>query len=329
MTILICGLGSIGRRHLQNLQALGYKNVVLLRSGKSTLADDDLIDLPVEWDLARALDRWRPEAVIVANPTSLHMGVAIPAAESGSHLFIEKPVSHNLEKIEELRTAVTEGGGQVLMGFQFRFNPGLQAVKRMLEEHVIGRPISVRAHWGEYLPDWHPWEDYRTSYSARADLGGGVVLTLCHPFDYLRWLLGEVDGVRAEFGERSGLGLEVEDTAEIIMTFVDGPLISVHLDYNQRPPRHDLEIIGSEGTIRWDSKDSDVHFWTVEKQGWSCLPAPEGFTRNDMFLAEMRHFLQVISGKAAPLCTLEDGIRALKIALAVHKSGAEGGLVKP
>ena len=70
MTILICGLGSIGRRHLQNLQALGYEDIVLLRTGKSTLPDGDLVDLPVERDIARALDRWQPEAVVVANPTS-------------------------------------------------------------------------------------------------------------------------------------------------------------------------------------------------------------------------------------------------------------------
>jgi predicted dehydrogenase len=97
---------------------------------------------------------------------------------------------------------------------------------------AIGRPISARSHWGEYLPAWHPWEDYRDSYSARADLGGGVVLTLCHPFDYLRWFFSEIESLSAETARSDALGLNVEDFAEAILAFKDGPYASVHLDYN-------------------------------------------------------------------------------------------------
>ncbi|TET81643.1 MAG: Gfo/Idh/MocA family oxidoreductase, partial [Anaerolineales bacterium] len=323
MRFIICGLGSIGRRHLRNLMALGQHDVILYRTGKSTLPDDELSGLQVEYDLATALDRWQPDAVVVANPTSMHLEAAIPAAEAGCHLLIEKPISHSLEGIDNLRTGLKTGGGRALVGFQFRFHPGLIAAKRLLEDEAVGRPISVRAHWGEYLPDWHPWEDYRLSYSARADLGGGVVLTLCHPFDYLGWIFGEVMTVKAEVGSISDLGLEVEDTAEITLTFKNGPLASVHLDYNQRPASHWLEIIGNKGTIRWDNADGVVHWWSTEKAGWQMIPAPKDFERNTMFLHEMRHFLNIIVGKEQPICSLEDGIRALEIALAVKRAALE------
>jgi predicted dehydrogenase len=326
MKILIAGLGSIGRRHLHNLLALGEQDILLYRTHLSTLPEADLADLPVETDLAAALAH-SPQAVIVSNPTSLHLDVAIPAAEAGCHLFLEKPVSHSLERVDELQAAVKRGGGQVYVGYQFRFHPGLQQVQRLLTEGAIGRPLSVRAHWGEYLPGWHPWEDYRQGYSARADLGGGVIFTLCHPLDYLRWLFGDVAELWAFAGQIGDLELQVEDIAEIGLRFSRGLLGSVHLDYNQRPPTHRLEIIGTQGTLRWDNADGAVRLYRVSLGQWEVFPAPEGFERNHLFLAQMRHFLEVASGIATPLCTLEDGIRALQLALAAHTSQNQGIIV--
>lgn len=323
--ILIAGLGSIGRRHLRNLRALGWEDLVLYRTGRSTLPDDELQGLPVERDLEQALERWRPVAVVVANPTALHLHVALPAAEAGCHLLLEKPISHTREGVDRLQAAVARSGSRVLVGFQFRFHPALQQARRLLQEGAIGRPVTARVHWGEYLPDWHPWEDYRKGYSARADLGGGVVLTLCHPFDYLRWLLGEVETVWGWTGRLGDLDLEVEDTAEALLRFGSGALASVHLDYLQRPPTHRLEVVGTEGTLRWDYADGTVRWWREGVREWEETAPPPGFERNDMFLAEMRHFLAVVEGRETPACTLEDGVAALDICLAVLQSGQEGG----
>lgn len=331
MKVLIAGLGSIGRRHFRNLLALGERDILLYRTHRSTLPDDDLAGFPVETDLAAALAS-RPDAVIVSNPTALHLDVAIPAARAGCHLFLEKPLSHSLERIDELRAALEVGGGQAFTGFQFRFHPGLHTAKNLLDNGAIGRPLSVRSHWGEWLPGWHPWEDYRQGYSARADLGGGVLLTLCHPFDYLRWLLGEVTALWAFSARLSDLELQVEDTAEVGLRFGSaagrGAVIgSLHLDYNQRPPAHHLEITGATGTLRWDNADGAVALYRAESGEWEIFPAPAGFERNDLFLAQMRHFRDVVAGAAAPLCTLEDGIRAMELALAAQTSQNEGRLI--
>ncbi len=323
--ILIAGFGSIGRRHFRNLRALGEEDFVFLRSRRSTLPDDEIVAYPAETTLEAALAH-RPEAVIVSNPTALHLDVAIPAARAGCHLFLEKPLSHSLARLDELQDAIADGGGRVLVGFQFRYHPGLRQVKTWLAEGAIGRPLSVRAHWGEYLPGWHPWEDYRRGYSARKDLGGGVILTLCHPLDYLRWLLGEVTGLWAFIGQESDLELEVEDNAEIGLRFAGGALGTVHLDYNQRPPSHRLEIIGTQGTIRWDNADGAARLWRVDSSTWEVVLPPDGFERNDLFHAQMRHFLAVTRGEETPRCTLEDGIRALELALAAHESARAGRL---
>ena len=201
MKFLIAGLGSIGRRHFRNLIALGEKDIVLLRSHHATLSDDELTGYPVETNLDEALKKHKPDAVIVSNPTALHLDVAIPSAKAGCSILMEKPISHSLDRIDQLESALRQGGGQLLVGFQFRFHPTLQKATQLLKENVIGKPLSFHVQWGEYLPNWHPWEDFKNSYAARPDLGGGVILTLTHPLDYLRMLFGEVDSLWA-FTER-------------------------------------------------------------------------------------------------------------------------------
>ena len=275
-------------------------------------------------DLQAALDQ-RPDAAIIANPTALHLETAIPAAQAGCHLLLEKPISHTTQGLPALRQAVQQGGGQVLVGFQFRFHPGLGQLAAWIAQDAIGRPLSFRAHWGEYLPDWHPWEDYRQGYSARSDLGGGVILTLSHPLDYLRWLLGEVDRLWAFAAKSGALEIDVEDTAEIGLRFQNGAIGSVHLDYNQRPPAHTLEIIGTRGSLNWDNRDGCACLYQAGRRAWQRLSPEEllglerPFERNDLFLAEMRHFLAVARREVQPACSLEDGVAALRLALAARQ----------
>lgn len=326
MKFLIAGFGSTGRRHMRNLLALGERDILFYRTSRSTLLTDELDGFTVETNLEAALDH-RPDAVIVTNPTALHLDVAIPAAARGCHILMEKPIAESTERIPALRQALETGGGAFLTGFQFRFHPGLQQVARWLQEGAIGRPCAARVQWGEYLPGWHPWEDYRKSYSARKDLGGGVVLTLCHPFDYLRWFFGEAQSLWAFTGRLGDLDLDVEDIAQIGIRFATGALGTVHLDYLRQPPTHCLEITGTQGVIRWDNADGSARLWSAGTGEWQVVPLPDGFERNDLFLAEMRHFIAVVRGEAQPLCTLEDGVRALEISLAALASSRQGEMI--
>jgi len=326
MKFLIAGFGSIGRRHLRNLRTLGESDIILLRSHKSTLPDDEITGLPVETDIIAALAH-KPDAVIISNPTALHLDVAIPAAKAGCAILMEKPVSHSLDRLDEFKQAVKTGGAGVLMGYQFRFHPGLRQVKTWLADGLIGRPLSFRAQWGEYLPNWHPWEDYRASYTARQDLGGGVVVTLSHPIDYLRWLLGDVKSLWAFSGRLSDLEIQVEDFAEIGMQFANGVTGSLHVDYYQQPPSHTLEITGTAGRITWDNADGTARLFQAETGKWQEVNMPANFDRNDLFIAETKHFLDIVQKKAEPVCSLADGEAALKLCLAVHESAASGQMV--
>lgn len=339
MKFLIVGLGSIGRRHFRNLIALGEKDIVLLRTRKGTLPDDELAGYPVETDLREALKTHKPEAVIVANPTSMHLDVAIPAAGASCHILLEKPVSHSLERLDILQKTSEKTGSKILVGFQFRYHPALSKARELIQFNALGKLLTVHAHWGEYLPQWHPWEDYRQSYAARAKLGGGVIVTLTHPLDYLRYLLGEVECLWSFNGHVSPLELDVDDVAEIGLKFTNGAVGGVHVNYFQRPPIHRLEIVGMNGTLRWDNADGILYLYKSPAPFGSysdnppapvleSFSPPEGFERNQLFVAQTRHFIEVVRGESEPRCTLEDGIQALRLALAAYQSQETGQMVR-
>jgi predicted dehydrogenase len=155
-----------------------------------------------------------------------------------------------------------------------------------------------------------------------------VVNTLSHPLDYVRWLFGEGITLSAVTGQISDLELDVEDLAEIILKFKDGCVGSIHLDYFQRPPAHWLEVNCEKGHIHWDNDPGRAHVYRVDRDEWENLELPVDFERNDLFLAEMRHFLEVVAGKASPRVSLDDGVKALKLTEAVHRSAETGRRVQ-
>jgi predicted dehydrogenase len=265
--------------------------------------------------------------VIVSNPTALHLDVAIPAAEAGCSILLEKPISHSLERVHVLQEAVGRSKARILMGFQLRFHPCLARARQLMQAGRLGRVLSARVQFSEYLPAWHPWEDYRRGYAARADLGGGVLLTQCHSLDYLPWLAGTVSSVWGSLAKLSDLDLQVEDTAEIGIRFQNGALGSLHIDYAQQPPSHRVEIGGTLGRVECDLQAGTMRFYDVAGNGWEEHNVPEGWERNAMFVREIQNFLEVIRGKAEPACTLEDGVEVMRLIAAVRASHNTGRLI--
>lgn len=314
MKILITGLGSIGRRHLVNLHSLGFTDLHVLTQARCKLPLNDLPPFKTETDLEEALQH-KPDAVFVCNPSSLHLETALAAARQHCHIFIEKPLSHTLEGLDELRDLAEKNKLIIQTGFQFRFHGVFQKMKTAIDAGKIGTVVSAFAFYGEYLPDWHPWEDYRQSYSARSELGGGPILTLCHPLDYLRWLIGEVSQVAAIGGKQSRLEIDTEDNAIISLSFENGAVGAVCLDYISKPTRHSLIITGTEGSISWEATCQDAKIYCQDGRSFQIIQPGPFLDRNEMFRAETAHFMHCLQHQQQPACTLHDGIRALQIAL--------------
>jgi predicted dehydrogenase len=328
--VLVVGAGSVGSRHVRNLLALGAP-VSVYRYRQDL--NKELAGLGHEvrvFDSLEAALESRPEAVVIANRTDQHVAVALEAAARGFHLFIEKPLGLSLQGLARLSELVRERGLVVEVGCMMRLHPNLAAMARWLGEGRIGRPYFARAVVGQYLPDWRPTADYRQSYSARRDQGGGVLLDLIHELDLLGWWFGPVREVAAMLGGGGHLDISSEAIAQINLRFDSDVLAQVHMDYLRPGYHRSIEIVGEKGQLSWDSLTGVV---TVLAHGEGAAVAdvlPSTFERNDMFVAHMRHFLErVRGGGQAPVVSLEDGIATLRVALAAHQSSSSRLFVRP
>lgn len=335
MKVLFCGLGSIGQRHVRNLRALRGDSVEILayrRRGTSPVLNPDMTvragaDLETTYNIRSFADlndalAEQPDAVFVTNPNTLHLPVALAAARAGCHLFIEKPIADTTEGVEELIDLVERNGLTALVAYQFRFHPGLQRVKALIEEGRLGRLAAAHIVNGEHLPDWHPYEDYRETHPARRDLGGGCLRIQTHELDYALWLFGMPQRVYAVGGHLSRLEVDVEDSVSVLMRceHEGRPLpVHVHLDYLQRPPQRVCEVVGDAGKARYDYYAGQVEFHDLETRAVDRF-AFHDFDRNQMFVDELRHFLACLRGEERPIVDLREGLRSMRIAEAAHRS---------
>ena len=327
---LIVGLGSIGRRHLANLRLIDPAAHITVwhqhskRQGRTEpLSTADR----VVYRLEDALDT-KPDVALITNPASLHIETGLALAQKGIHLFIEKPLSNTLDGVDELLDLCRQRSLVLMVGYNFRFYRPLQVMRQALIEGRIRRPIALRAEVGQYLPDWRPGRNYRQSASARQELGGGAVLELSHELDYVRWLVGEVKTVSAQVGRLSDLEIDVEDTAEIILQFRNGAIGSVHLDMIQRPATRTCRIVGTEGALTWDGMSHRVRLFSTATNTWSDLRPAKAIEHNEMYVAELRHFLNCVKGNEVPIVSGEDGRRVLEIALAAKQSSQKRRVVE-
>lgn len=324
MKFLLCGIGSIGQRHYKNLVRLGH-TVGLFRSRRATtpfieafLLEQKKRGRPVKifYDLEEALRPGAFDGVFITNPSSLHMDTALRAAERGCHLFIEKPVSHNLKGVERLRKIVKRKKLKVMVGYNLRFHPLLRRMKRMVENGAIGRPLAAAATVGSSVEAWHPWEDYRASYASTERGGGGVVLTLSHELDYLYWFFGRPKRCLAIGGKRTPLRGDVDDLVKGLLEFPGGVCASVHLDYWQRPDERTFEVMGTEGKLVWDYYNPGLALIRRSPKAKKTVWRPRrGFDRNDTFLDEIREFTGAIRSGRQPEIDLNQGIDVLRVAL--------------
>lgn len=312
--ILIVGLGSIGRRHL--ILAREFFPQADIRILRHQSCDE----IPEAangcfYDLMHA-SAFGPQVTVIANPAPFHLKVARIMAEQGSHLLIEKPISHDVHGVNDILRMVTEHGIVASVGYNLRYHKSLLFFREMIHDGVIGKITSVRCEIGQYLPSWRPGTDYRTGVSARSDLGGGVLLELSHEFDYLRWVFGEIESVMAWLDKVSNLEIDVEDVAHLVMRFQskeDSPLIaSLNMDFIRHDTTRTCVAIGEIGTLKWDAVSGQVQSWNAGDEGW-CKLFECKHHRDDTYREEWENFINSIECGSLPCVTLEDGLAVLEI----------------
>lgn len=318
MKIGVLGCGSIGQRHIRNLVALGSSVAAHDPSAEQLAAAVALGAQPVT-DTGE-LFAGRPDAIFVCTPPAFHAEGLRAALGAGADVFVEKPIASDASGIDELIAEAERSKRIFAVGYNLRFHTGLRKAKALVDEGAIGRPLIVRAEFGQYLPDWRPTRDYREGYNASERLGGGVLLDQSHELDYVRWIFGEVRSVSAVVARVSDLAIDVEDTALLHVRLANGPLVEIHLDSVRRDYRRGCTVIGTEGTLEWDLR-SGVRLTTATGGREDFATAPD---INDMYVDEVRHFIECCTTRARPLVGGADGLRVLQITLAAKRAAAEG-----
>lgn len=314
MRIGVAGMGSAGSRHAR----------LLLELGHDVLGFDPVMAPPDGVARADSLDATiaAVDAVVIASPNSLHAGQALAALGAGKPVLVEKPLAVTAADAERVVDAAERAGVVCGVAMNLRFHPAVIELKRLLDTRVLGDARLVQTSFGYDLRLWHPDADYRRSYSARAELGGGIVLDAIHELDYLLWLLGPVATVVAETAHISDLELDVEDVAVAALRFESGAFGSVDLNFFEPAYRRGCVLVGSTGVARWDWRQGTV---AVSRAGADDSVASVNCDLLDTYRAELVDFLKAVDHGAKTRTTAREGLETVQLAEAIKTSASRGG----
>lgn len=324
--ILIVGLGSIGKRHLQLAREQFPKAEIKVLRHKTTEEVPDYSNGCLN-SIEDAI-QFAPQIAVVANPSTLHLPIAQALAEIGTHLLIEKPLSNSTEGVRKLIETCDVGQNTLFVGYNLRYSPSLKFFKEKVIDGIIGNTLSVRSEVGQYLPAWRPGSDYRVGVSASERLGGGVLLELSHELDYLQWVFGEIDWVRASLSRQSTLEIDVEDTAHLILGFTRRSEISqligsLNMDFIRHDETRVCTVLGDYGSLRWDGIAGVVSKLDKGESTWKEIFRHTP-TRNETYVEEWLDFIDCITTGNRPANSGMSSLRTLEVIESIRISAKTG-----
>ncbi len=320
--VLVIGLGSIGERHVKNLYNNGVKNISVLRRSKKKPRNVLESKFKTFYQLDSAL-KTMPTAAIIATPSSLHTKYLKKLISNKIPTLIEVPISNSLKGLEEIHRQAKKNNVPILVGHNLKFHPALKSIKKLISFNKLGRIYFSRSQFGEYLPDNHTWENFRKRYEARADLGGGVILTSIHEIDHAVWLFGPVQSVNC-ITKKSKFNLDVEEYAVIILEHLNGIVSEVQLDFISRAYVRSLQICGDKSYLDWNFKSNQVKFYDAKQKKWKIITKSKNSDVGLTYVEELKHFSDVIYRKVKPMTSFENSLHVLNVALMSLKSGKNG-----
>jgi predicted dehydrogenase len=316
-SVLVCGTGSIGQRHIKNLQSLNV-NVSAWRN-RSELAEElsKKFDIIVHADLECGLEQ--ADAVVIATSTNTHIDIALKAAKQGKAIYIEKPIAKSFSEIAPLVSEISNKN-IIEVGFQLRAHPNLVKIHEILRQKPFGPLYTYRAVVGHRLDRWRPDTNYRECYSASIKYGGGALLDLIHEIDLVHWLTGDIEKIYGNISQVSDLEMSTDDLANLTLMNKNGSIGQIQMDMVSPNYRRGLELVYRDAIICWDYMTGTIY---KKKDGVQSLidEVPKTFEKNTMFIKLMRNFIERVNGELKPpFCSLEDAIVAQKIAESARTS---------
>lgn len=317
LSALVIGFGSIGNRHVQNLLALGIETITVLRRRSSNSHFSVPQQCGVVHDLGDAIAN-KPDFAIICTPSSQHVEVAAELLESGIPVLIEKPLHQTIDehviRLTELSQS-SRAGQSSAMAYCMRYHKAYAAAVTELASGRIGRCLYGKSWFEGYLPDWHPWEDYRTSYAAREDLAGGALRTLDHEIDFMNWALGpatQACGVRSKV---HGIGIEADEIAHVISTHPSDVTSQVTLALCRKPASRGFEFVGTEGVLRFDHTSNNLCYIRPDNEQENLLQSGAAEIA-EMYVNLLEDFVNQVAGNSSVstrLAPITAGVDSLRV----------------
>ena len=320
---LIIGFGSIGIRHIRSLLNIGCE-LAVYRTKKgniSNLPTDIKSRVMIFYDEDEAF-AWEPEFIIISNPTNLHLEYLIKCIDHNVDVLVEKPVANDLDDILIAREKILNRKNKVAVGYNLRFHPIVNAIKDIISSNKYGNVLKAELYVGHYLPYWHPYEDYRTGFAARKELGGGVLRTLSHEIDLGQYWFGKYNEVFSKILKISDLQIDVDDYASIFAKMEKNVVLNISMDYLNPISERNGSILFEKGLLSYDFNNLEIRF--AEYGGnieWQTVEQLIDYDYNHQYESQLRHFL---SGDNTQICSLEEGIDVLNIISKCEESNKKG-----
>jgi len=326
MKFLVVGLGSMGKRRIRNLKQLKHNDIIGFDIREDRCNEvNEKFHIKTFTDIENALNE-NPDVMIISTPPDLHMKFAKISLENNLHFFTEVNILQDemIEIINKLKKSHLVGFPSCTM----LFHPIIKKINEYLEKGKIGKTLTFLYHSGMYLPDWHPWEDYRLFYVSKRITGACREIV---PFELL-WIIksfGDISSVISKKAKISNLEADIDDIYNILLEFKNGIHGNLTIDVISRVPYRQLKILGENGVIIADWTERSVSYYT-KNSGWIKEVIDDGKIEENYihgdgpYVEELESFIKTISEKISPKNTFENDHKILKILDAIEKSSDLG-----
>ncbi len=314
--LLIIGYGNIAKRHLKILNKLYPTSHIGLLRHKKYYSQNIIGVNEIFYDLKKAL-KFEPDLVVFCNPASKRINLLENFLNMGADLFIEKPLLDNFLDSKKIFKKSLKSKSKIFIGYNLRYFESLIKFKKLIEKNSCGKIISFRSEVGSYLPEWRDKKNYENNVSANKNLGGGVLLELSHEINYLNWLFGDVKWVKASISKQSSLKLDVEDTANIILSFKKNQSKSelignLNMDFYRRDSTRNCIVIGEKNSLKWDGLKGTVEKYDAKKDSWKTIFKKKN-ELNISYLKEWEYFKFLNKNSAKKINSIEESLKVLKV----------------